>query len=129
MSNNQLLLTAAKDGKEQLPVMIVGVGVGELLLAIFADKAGIDYSIYERAKGVKLLENMVSIDQNEKETKMTYSDGTSYSGDVLIGVDACHKLLHSARLGAVTAVQDPVELANSLYDMKSQTYEGVKDAL
>jgi 2-polyprenyl-6-methoxyphenol hydroxylase-like FAD-dependent oxidoreductase len=31
---------------------------------------------------------------------------------------ACHKLLPSAGLGAVTAMQDAVTLANCLYDMK-----------
>ncbi|KAK3840349.1 MAG: hypothetical protein JOS17DRAFT_769871 [Linnemannia elongata] len=39
---------------------------------------------------------------------------------VLIG-DACHKLLPSAGLGAVTAMQDAVVLANCLYEMKSIT--------
>ncbi|KAK3847063.1 MAG: hypothetical protein J3R72DRAFT_432998 [Linnemannia gamsii] len=50
-------------------------------------------------------------------------------GRVALLGDACHKLLPSAGLGAVTAMQDSVALANSLYDMKSQSYEGVKDAL
>ncbi|KAF9119294.1 hypothetical protein BGW39_000398 [Mortierella sp. 14UC] len=52
----------------------------------------------------------------------------NYGRVALLG-DACHKLLPSAGLGAVTAMQDAVVLANSLYDMKSQTFEGVKDAL
>ncbi|KAG0280766.1 hypothetical protein BGZ95_008792 [Linnemannia exigua] len=52
----------------------------------------------------------------------------NYGRVALLG-DACHKLLPSAGLGAVTAMQDSVAMANCLYDMKSQSYEGVKDAL
>ncbi|KAG0204889.1 hypothetical protein BGX33_008243 [Mortierella sp. NVP41] len=46
---------------------------------------------------------------------------------VLIG-DACHKLLPSAGLGAVTAMQDAVVLANSLYDMKGLTPDDINNA-
>ncbi|KAH7044691.1 hypothetical protein BKA57DRAFT_87270 [Linnemannia elongata] len=44
-------------------------------------------------------------------------DTWNYGRTVLIG-DACHKLLPSAGLGAVTAMQDAVVLANCLYEMK-----------
>ncbi|KAF9906106.1 hypothetical protein EC991_000974 [Linnemannia zychae] len=47
---------------------------------------------------------------------------------VLIG-DACHKLLPSAGLGAVTAMQDAVVLANCLYEMKSLEPEHIQAAL
>lgn len=36
-------------------VLISGAGVGGLMLAILLDKAGIDFSVYERAKSVKPL--------------------------------------------------------------------------
>jgi hypothetical protein len=36
-------------------VLISGAGVGGLMLATLLDKAGIDFSIYERAKSVKPL--------------------------------------------------------------------------
>ncbi|KAF9087645.1 hypothetical protein BGX23_007965 [Mortierella sp. AD031] len=52
----------------------------------------------------------------------------NYGRVALIG-DACHKLLPSAGLGAVTAMQDAVALANSLYDMAAQTQQGAQDAL
>ncbi|KAG0061924.1 hypothetical protein BGZ89_011063 [Linnemannia elongata] len=41
---------------------------------------------------------------------------------------ACHKLLPSAGLGAVTAMQDAVTLANCLYDMKGLSPLDVKEA-
>ncbi|KAF9134470.1 hypothetical protein BGW39_006930 [Mortierella sp. 14UC] len=44
-------------------------------------------------------------------------DTWNHGRTVLIG-DACHKLLPSAGLGAVTAMQDAVVLANCLYEMK-----------
>ncbi|KAK3847061.1 MAG: hypothetical protein J3R72DRAFT_379683 [Linnemannia gamsii] len=47
---------------------------------------------------------------------------------VLIG-DACHKLLPSAGLGAVTSMQDAVVLANCLYEMKGLTPVDIKEAL
>ncbi|KAG0280765.1 hypothetical protein BGZ95_008791 [Linnemannia exigua] len=47
---------------------------------------------------------------------------------VLIG-DACHKLLPSAGLGAVTSMQDAVVLANSLYEMKDLSSDSINDAL
>lgn len=36
-------------------VLISGAGVGGLMLAILLDKAGIDFSVFERAKSVKPL--------------------------------------------------------------------------
>lgn len=33
---------------------------------------------------------VISIEQNEKEAKITCSDGTSYSGDVLVGADGAY---------------------------------------
>ncbi|KAF9293692.1 hypothetical protein BGZ88_005021 [Linnemannia elongata] len=50
-----------------------------------------------------------------------------YGRTVLVG-DACHKLLPSAGLGAVTAMQDAVTLANCLYDMKGLSPLDVKEA-
>ncbi|KAG0280767.1 hypothetical protein BGZ95_008793 [Linnemannia exigua] len=47
---------------------------------------------------------------------------------VLIG-DACHKLLPSAGLGAVTGMQDAVVLANCLYEMKGLEPEHIHAAL
>ncbi|GJJ72153.1 hypothetical protein EMPS_04510 [Entomortierella parvispora] len=47
-----------------------------------------------------------------------------YKRTVLIG-DACHKMLPSAGLGAVCAMQDAVILANCLYDLKSNSQEDV----
>ncbi|KAF9123044.1 hypothetical protein BGX30_001640 [Mortierella sp. GBA39] len=46
---------------------------------------------------------------------------------VLIG-DAAHKLLPSAGLGAVTAMQDPVILANCIYEMNGLTIEDINEA-
>ncbi|KAG0284673.1 hypothetical protein BGZ96_010973 [Linnemannia gamsii] len=46
---------------------------------------------------------------------------------VLVG-DACHKLLPSAGLGAVTAMQDAVTLANCLYDMKGLSPLDINEA-
>ncbi|KAK5820968.1 hypothetical protein F5H01DRAFT_339703 [Linnemannia elongata] len=46
---------------------------------------------------------------------------------VLIG-DAAHKLLPSAGLGAVTAMQDAVVLANCIYEMKGLTLEDIDEA-
>ncbi|KAF9123043.1 hypothetical protein BGX30_001639 [Mortierella sp. GBA39] len=48
------------DGKNP-HVMIVGAGVAGLLLAILLDKAGIPYQIYERAKKVKPLGSVMSL--------------------------------------------------------------------
>lgn len=50
-----------------------------------------------------------------------------YGRTVLVG-DACHKLLPSAGLGAVTAMQDAVTLANCLYDMKGLSLMDVNEA-
>ncbi|KAF9338645.1 hypothetical protein BGZ91_008314 [Linnemannia elongata] len=47
---------------------------------------------------------------------------------VLIG-DACHKLLPSSGLGAVTAMQDAVVLANYLYEMKGITPADIQQTL
>ncbi|KAK3847062.1 MAG: hypothetical protein J3R72DRAFT_209940 [Linnemannia gamsii] len=47
---------------------------------------------------------------------------------VLIG-DACHKLLPSAGLGAVTSMQDAVVLANNLYEMKDLSSDSINEAL
>ncbi|KAG0320203.1 hypothetical protein BGZ97_000493 [Linnemannia gamsii] len=47
---------------------------------------------------------------------------------VLIG-DACHKLLPSAGVGAVTSMQDAVVLANCLYEMKGLTPDDIDAAL
>ncbi|KAG9065059.1 hypothetical protein KI688_002380 [Linnemannia hyalina] len=165
----------AKLGKTPKPfhVLISGAGVGGLMLAILLDKAGIDFSVYERAKSVKPLgavmslnagvfpaleqlgiyeplqkvslpitggfniyngdmtkvitlrssvaefvgydhiafarpdfydlliarippgkihfnKKVISTEQNEKEAKITCSDGTSYSGDVLVGADGAY---------------------------------------
>ncbi|KAF9538793.1 hypothetical protein EC957_006215, partial [Mortierella hygrophila] len=46
---------------------------------------------------------------------------------VLIG-DAAHKLLPSAGLGAVTAMQDAVTLANCIYEMKGLTTDDINEA-
>ncbi|KAG0070030.1 hypothetical protein BGZ90_012782 [Linnemannia elongata] len=48
------------DGKNA-NVMIIGAGLAGLLLAILLDKAGIPYQIYERAKGVKPLGGVMSL--------------------------------------------------------------------
>ncbi|KAG0284674.1 hypothetical protein BGZ96_010974 [Linnemannia gamsii] len=154
-------------------VLISGAGVGGLMLATLLDKAGIDFSIYERAKSVKPLgavmslnagvfpaleqleiyeplqkvslpitggfhiyqgdltkiislrssiadfvgydhiafarpdfydlllaripsgkihfnKKVIAIEQNEKEARITCSDGTSYSGDVIVGADGAY---------------------------------------
>ncbi|KAG9065060.1 hypothetical protein KI688_002381 [Linnemannia hyalina] len=47
---------------------------------------------------------------------------------VLIG-DACHKLLPSVGLGAVTAMQDAVVLANYLYEMKGLAFSDISATL
>ncbi|KAF8977191.1 hypothetical protein BGZ46_007575 [Entomortierella lignicola] len=43
--------------------------------------------------------------------------------------DACHKLIPSAGLGAVNAIQDAVVLANCIYEMKDNSFESVEEAL
>ncbi|KAF8944549.1 hypothetical protein BGZ47_004105 [Haplosporangium gracile] len=59
-------------------------------------------------------------------TDATPEDNISknYGRTVLIG-DACHKLLPSAGLGAVTSIQDAVVLANSLYEIKGSFMEKI----
>jgi hypothetical protein len=42
---------------------------------------------------------------------------------------ACHKLLPSAGLGAVTAMQDAVVLANCLYEMRGLSLDDIASAL
>lgn len=42
---------------------------------------------------------------------------------------ACHKLLPSAGLGAVTSMQDAVVLANCLYEMKGLSQDDINDTL
>ncbi|KAF9350998.1 hypothetical protein BGX26_010885, partial [Mortierella sp. AD094] len=59
----------------------------------------------------------------------------TYARTVLIGdgecqlKSTCHKLLPSAGLGAVNAIQDAVVLANSIYEMKVTSYDTITDAL
>ncbi|KAG0320202.1 hypothetical protein BGZ97_000492 [Linnemannia gamsii] len=167
-------------------VLISGAGVGGLMLATLLDKAGIDFSIYERAKSVKPLgavmslnagvfpaleqlgiyeplqkvslpitggfniyqgdmtkiislrssiadfvgydhiafarpdfydlllactpsgkihfnKKVIAIEQNEKEARITCSDGTSYSGDVLVGADGAYS---AVRLGLYKQMKD-----------------------
>ncbi|KAG0320200.1 hypothetical protein BGZ97_000490 [Linnemannia gamsii] len=55
-------------------------------------------------------------------------DTWNHGRTVLIG-DACHKLLPSAGLGAVTAMQDAVVLANCLYEMRGLSLDDIASAL
>ncbi|KAG0376747.1 hypothetical protein BGX24_007293 [Mortierella sp. AD032] len=55
-------------------------------------------------------------------------DTWNHGRTVLIG-DACHKLLPSAGLGAATAMQDAVVLANCLYEMNGLSSDDVDETL
>ncbi|KAG0054204.1 hypothetical protein BGZ83_011725 [Gryganskiella cystojenkinii] len=53
-------LPPTSDGKNP-HVMIAGAGIGGLFLAILLDRAGIPYTIYERASGLKALGSIMSL--------------------------------------------------------------------
>ncbi|GJJ68677.1 hypothetical protein EMPS_01023 [Entomortierella parvispora] len=107
-------LPPTSDGKNP-NVIIVGAGISGLYLAILLDKAGIPYEIYERAKEVKPLgsvmslngsilasmeqvpkerihfsKKVLSMEQNKDGVMIRCADNTTYHGDVLVGADGAY---------------------------------------
>ncbi|KAF9429190.1 hypothetical protein BGZ76_001687 [Entomortierella beljakovae] len=102
-----------QNSTEKPKVIIVGAGIAGLMLGILFEQINAPYHIYEGAIEVKPLafsrpqfynilkkrvpEEKISfnkkvVDIEEKDDKVTIkcSDGTSYSGDILIGADGAH---------------------------------------
>ncbi|OAQ28367.1 FAD/NAD(P)-binding domain-containing protein [Linnemannia elongata AG-77] len=82
--------------------------------------------------GNKTLGDLIDATPQDNISKVFLEDKLfetwNHGRTVLIG-DACHKLLPSAGLGAVTSMQDAVVLANCLYEMKGLSPDDIKETL